>query len=95
MRSMSRYEPQMPHLKPPHVRRRREGEEETRQERPRAGGTVCARAGVAAVINSLLNLSWSDLRERREEMADKDCVAVAVVVVRVGGGGTIWAASLS
>ena len=49
-------------------------------------------AGVAAVINSLLNLSWSDLRgERREEMADKDCVVVA----RVGGGGVIWAASLS
>ena len=35
------------------------------------------RAGVAAVINSLLNLSWSDLRER-EEMADKDCVVVVV-----------------
>ena len=66
-------------------------EEETRHERARAGGPVCARAGVAAVINSLLNLSWSDLRG---EMADKDCVVVGVVA-RVGGGGTIWAASLS
>ena len=75
---MSRYAPQTPHLKPPHVKRRREGEERRRgQDKRGREGQCSVSAGVAAVINSLLNLSWSDLRER-EEMADKDCVVVVV-----------------